>query len=90
VHPTVQEEENLTITHYVDSTFFTVEKWEVHGIADKKLPGFTLVSILIGEGTMNDLPIKKGEHFILTEAKDTVKLEGQFTAMVSWIEKIPC
>ncbi len=90
VHPTVQEEENLTITHYVDSTFFTVEKWDVHGEADKKLPGFTLVSILTGEGTMNDLPIKKGDHFILTEAKDTVKLEGQFTAMVSWIEKIQC
>lgn len=90
IEPVLLEEENLTVTHFVDSTFFTVEKWDLHGSCEKKLAGFTLVSILDGEGTMNDLPVKKGEHFILTEARDTVKLQGQFTAMVSWIEKIKC
>lgn len=90
VHPEVREENGLTVTHYVNSPFFTVEKWDIHGSLEKKLSGFTLVSILSGEGSMNGLPVKKGEHFILTEENDRVSLQGQFTAMVSWIEKVPC
>ncbi|MFH5835165.1 mannose-6-phosphate isomerase, class I [Proteiniclasticum sp. C24MP] len=90
VEPVTIEEENLTVTKYTSTRFFTVEKWTVNGKADKKLKEFTLVSVLSGQGLVNGLEVKKGDHFILTSACKEAHFEGNLEMIVSWIDRIPC
>lgn len=90
VKPVVREEGHLTITSYVSTEFFTVEKWTVHGTEEKPLDEFTLVSVLSGEGTVNGMKVVKGDHFILTSFCKAASLSGEMELLVSWVEKSPC
>ena len=90
VKPVTVREGNLTVTKYTSTRFFTVEKWTVSGKADKKLDEFALVSVLSGEGRINGLAVRKGDHFILTSRCKEAHFEGELEMIVSWIDEIPC
>ncbi|NCC80419.1 MAG: hypothetical protein EOM07_12555 [Clostridia bacterium] len=62
----------------------------MNGKAEKKLDEFTLVSVLKGEGNVNGLHMKKGDHFILTSACKEAHFTGNLEMIVSWIDPIPC
>lgn len=85
LNTSIQKEENLTITRYVSTRFFTVEKWETTGVIQKEIPQFTLVSLLEGEGTVNGIPIKKGNHFVLTSMCEKAHFSGDLTMMISYL-----
>ncbi|OXS79127.1 mannose-6-phosphate isomerase, class I [Domibacillus enclensis] len=86
-----REMNGVRITHFVDSSFFSVEKWEVSGTADfQQNKPFMLFSVIDGEGVLKKegkhSPIKRGAHFILPNGFDEFSLEGQLTLIASWKE----
>lgn len=85
VDPILIKEGNLTITQYVSTRFFTVEKWETVNRVTKEIPRFTLVSVLQGTGTVNNLPITKGDHFILTSLCDKADFTGDLEMIISYL-----
>lgn len=74
-----------TITTFVKSDFFTVEKWDVKGQLERENQTFLLVSVLNGEGKFLDAMIKKGDHFIVTSINKVVKCQGDYELMVSYL-----
>lgn len=84
--PKVTHQKGLDITTYVSNEFFTVEKWHVNGnaVTSKEAP-FVLISVLDGEGSINNNNIKKGTHFIVTSAVKEMNFEGNMELMISFI-----
>lgn len=73
-----------TKTRYVESEFFIVDCYRMNGkntIVNNK--PFQLVSILEGEGIMDDQVIKKGDHFIVCSDQDAVTYDGYMTIMIT-------
>lgn len=77
--------DNLTITEYVSTKYFTVQKWEIDGQVQKELSKFKLISVLDGKGTINNLKIKKGDHFIITSTCNKINLNGNLELIVSHV-----
>lgn len=84
----VTKTSNLVNTSYVSNTFFTVEKWEISGLAKfDKTAAYTLCSVLDGQGILTvageGYPVKKGDHFILTSDIASWELDGQLMIIAS-------
>lgn len=89
--------QNETIHHFPDrhkgnsmeqlisNSFFTVEKWIVRSEMTQLIDGFKLFSIIEGKGTLNQDPIKKGDHFIVTGEHELIELNGDFESIISWV-----
>jgi mannose-6-phosphate isomerase len=88
VTPTVEERENATVTTFVESEFFSVYKWDVHGKATfSEDQHYLLVSVVDGDGTLihagERYPLKKGSHFILPVGFGEFELDGNAELIVS-------
>jgi len=81
----VQSIDQSTITTFVKTQFFTVEKWDVKGHLERENNTFLLVSVLNGTGQFLDASIKKGDHFIVTSINKTISCTGNFELMVSYL-----
>jgi mannose-6-phosphate isomerase len=88
VTPKVEERENVTITTFVESEFFSVYKWDINGkstfsIQDKYL----LLSVINGEGSLihngENYSLKKGTHLIIPVGLIKFELEGNCELIVS-------
>ena len=44
---------------------------------------FQLVSILEGEGTLEGMEVKKGDHFIICSDQEEVTYDGKMTVMMT-------
>ncbi|KYG25725.1 mannose-6-phosphate isomerase, class I [Priestia endophytica] len=80
--------ENLSITHFVQGDYFSVEKWELNGLAHlKQQKQFLLVSVIEGEGELTKegkrYSFKKGDHFILPTSFGEYELVGDTKCIVS-------
>ncbi|MFD1176108.1 mannose-6-phosphate isomerase, class I [Paenibacillus puldeungensis] len=74
--------EGITVTSFVSNSFFTVEKWDVDGLA--QIPAndkYTIFSVLAGNGTLTvagqSYPLAKGDHFILPVEFGPYQLDGK-------------
>lgn len=74
--------EGITVTSFVSNSFFTVEKWDVDGVA--QIPAndkYTIFSVLAGNGTLTvaeqSYPLAKGDHFILPVEFGPYQLDGK-------------
>lgn len=79
----VKEMENGNKTQLVSSEFFTVNKYELHGkttISNQK--PFQLVSIIKGNGTVNDKKVNMGDHFVVCFDEKEVVYDGNMTVMI--------
>lgn len=74
-----------SITQLIQSDHFVVEKWDVNDSVHFDIDRFYLVSVIEGEGTINSLPIKKGQHFIITSLTKALDLQGHMTFIVSYL-----
>jgi mannose-6-phosphate isomerase len=86
--PKVEERENVTITTFVESKFFSVYKWDVKGNASFSFHNqFLLLSVIKGEGELvyngEYYPLKKGTHFIVPIGLDEFELQGDCELIVS-------
>src|SRR3989339_1014758 len=82
--PKVLTVKKSTMTRYVSNEFFTVERWSVKNELDIKSNHFKLISVIDGHGTLNDEPLKKGDHLIITGEVYDINLKGNLELIVSW------
>jgi mannose-6-phosphate isomerase len=88
VTPKVEKRENVIITTFVESEFFTVYKWDVTG---KETFQFTekylLLSVINGEGVITHngerYPLNKGMHAVLPVGFGEFQLEGNIELIIS-------
>lgn len=76
--------EHGTKTRYVESEFFKVDSYKMNGknVIVNDVP-FQMVSIINGEGTLNEVKVKKGDHFVIcSDQKETV-FDGTMDIMIA-------
>ncbi len=88
VTPKVEKRENATVTTFIESEFFSVYKWDIHGKTSfSQGRHYLLVSVVDGEGTLihagERYPLKKGTHFILPVGFGEFELDGNVELIVS-------
>ncbi|GAB1810761.1 mannose-6-phosphate isomerase, class I [Priestia megaterium] len=86
--PIVTKYQDLLVTTFVQSEFFSVHKWEIDGIASLTMDKpFMLCSVINGKGTLRgeegDYSFDKGSHFILPAKTRNFELSGNCELIVS-------
>ncbi|MEE0966434.1 MAG: type I phosphomannose isomerase catalytic subunit [Bacilli bacterium] len=74
-----------TKTRYVDSEFFKVDCYKLkagENIIKNDTP-FQLVSIINGEGMMDDMEVKMGDHFVICSDKEETIFDGNMEVMIT-------
>ncbi|WFA08088.1 mannose-6-phosphate isomerase, class I [Tissierella sp. Yu-01] len=88
--PIVENVDGMTKIKFIESLYFTVEKYEVKNRVDliNKKP-FMLMSVIEGKGVLKvedmKYPIEKGEHLMLSSEVDNYTLEGAISIIVSYL-----
>lgn len=77
-------------TQFVSNTFFTVARWEISGKLNYDLSrDYELISIVEGRGTIEIdgevHELVKGDHLILTVEDTNIVIEGDLTAIISYV-----
>ena len=84
VSETKETGEGYELQNLITCDFYAVNKLEVHGMAsftqDKP---FLNISVLEGEGTIDGIAIKKGDHFILPAEYGQYVLDGNMLLITS-------
>jgi mannose-6-phosphate isomerase len=88
VKPKMEKRENIAVTTFVESEFFSVYKWDVNGQAILSTEQhYLLVSVVDGDGTLihagERYSLKKGSHFILPVGFGEFELDGNAQFIVS-------
>lgn len=86
--PQTIEQKGAKCTTFVESEWFTVEKWEIDGsFHASQAHNFQLVSVIEGEGelktSLHTYPLTKGEHCILPYQMGEFELNGNLTLILS-------
>jgi mannose-6-phosphate isomerase len=89
VHPNVTQVDDATITTFIESDYFGVQKWEINGTANfEQTKHFLIVSVLDGEGKLvskdRSYDLKKGDHFILPYPFGRFSIKGTLQTIASW------
>ena len=84
----VEVKENVEITTFVESDFFSVYKWDVKGHSSFSYKDqYLLCSVIIGEGTLSHdgerYPLSKGTHFIIPVGLGEFSIDGDCEFIVS-------
>lgn len=67
--------------------YYDVYKMDVEGqMTFEQEHSFMLMSVLEGEGSINNQPIRKGDHFILPDGYGEVELQGTMTLIASTVQ----
>lgn len=78
--------EHGTKEQLVSCDFYTVERIIIEGKNHfEQAHPFEIVSIIDGQGYINDLQVKKGDHFILPSGFGTYTLDGTMEVIISHI-----
>ncbi len=71
-------------TKYVESDFFSVDCYRLTGentlINNKP---FQMLSVIEGEGTIEGMEVKKGDHFLICSDQESYVVDGYMTLMVA-------
>jgi len=81
----VQVTEECHQTRYVESDYFTVEKWDVLKPHKKYLSQFHLISVLEGTGNIGDVPVKKGDHLLVLAKDELLHLDQGLSLLISYV-----
>lgn len=78
------------LTNLITCDYYTVNRLTVHGIASfiQDMP-FLNMSVIEGEGAIDEFPIHKGDHFILPFGYGNYTVSGNLTLICSGVPK-PC
>lgn len=80
----VVEESTYRVKELVTCEFYTVHKIDIFGKALFHLEQpFQLVSVIEGSGSIDEYPIKKGDHFIIPSDYESYTLNGDMQLIVS-------
>ncbi|WP_066370987.1 mannose-6-phosphate isomerase, class I [Neobacillus fumarioli] len=86
--PDVKIYENMTITTFVKSEFFSVYKWDIKGVAKFSFNDqYLLISVINGEGSLvhngERYSLMKGTHFIIPVGMGEFEINGNCELIVS-------
>jgi mannose-6-phosphate isomerase len=89
VHPNITQVDDATITTFIESDYFGVQKWEINGTVNlDQTRHFLIVSVLNGEGKLvsegGSYDLKKGDHFILPYQFGRFSINGTLEMIASW------
>ena len=74
----------VTLMH--SCKYYSVYRVNVKGAFDHELDvPFTIMSVVSGEGKINGISVKKGDHFILSNNVKHITFEGEFDIIASHI-----
>ena len=80
----VKETDSGRKEHLVTCTYYTVDKIDMTGCWTENYgDSFANVSILDGEGSVNGIPVSKGQHFIVPAGFGDVIFEGSLSMICS-------
>ena len=86
IKPVKQKLEHGSVEKLVDCDCYTVERLEIDGVNEfKQSYPFEIVSVISGEGRLNNKEIKKGDHFILPFAFGDYTMDGNMEVIISHI-----
>lgn len=73
-----------TKTTYIQSEYFTVVGYQMSGenVIKNNAP-FQMVSIINGEGTLDQQPVKKGDHFLICSDHTETIFDGMMDVMIT-------
>lgn len=82
----ISHENGYDKTFLVSCPFYTVEKYDIRGtvMLEQKQP-FLIVSVIDGEGMIDENPVKKGTCLILPDGYGTVCIKGELSLMAAHI-----
>lgn len=84
----VNKYEGMTSEMLVSCPFYTLEKWKVDGEYHYEMDKpFLNVSVIEGQGMVDDIQINKGDHFIIPATEEKCDFSGDMTLMISYCEK---
>ncbi len=73
--------------HFLSAPGFEVDKWEVQDILSIDNDTMILCSVIDGNGSINNMPIRLGDHFIITKQAHHIELTGPCTIMAASLKK---
>lgn len=74
--------------HLITCSFYSVDKYDVDGVFTIEFDKyFTDVSVVEGSGTVNGIPVEKGQHFIVPAGYGKCRFEGVMSLICSNPEK---
>ena len=80
--------QEMISTMLVNCPFYTLEKWDINGeYCYEQDKAFLNVSVIDGNGMLDDKEIKKGDHFIITALSSECVFKGHMTVMVSYCKQ---
>ncbi|MGS2780101.1 mannose-6-phosphate isomerase, class I [Robertmurraya sp. GLU-23] len=88
ITPVTHQENGAKITTYIESSFFSVYKWEIETTASfKSYNQYLLCSVINGEGSLvkdgETYLLGKGDHFILPVNFGVFEMKGPIEVLVS-------
>ncbi len=85
--PKKWKKEDAVVTHLISCPYYSVEKMDVDGtVSCQWTQPFVNVSIVEGSGSVDGIPVKKGDHFIIPSGYGEMKIEGTLSLIDSWVE----
>ncbi len=86
--PVVSDLGDCVITRFVKCPYYTVEKLELKNgsISFDMEDPYINMSVVEGSGKINDVSIKKGDHFIIPSSYGEYVLEGNMTIIRSFVD----
>lgn len=73
----------------IECPFYSVEKLKINGTSQIPQPHcFMNMSVIEGEGAIDNIPIKKGDHFILPCNYGIAEISGNMQIIASYIKEI--
>lgn len=84
--PIIENKNGYTKIEYVNSKYFKTVKFDVNECANLEYKSvFALVTVLDGNGTLDNEKIGKGDNFIIPFGYNNFKVEGKISFIVSSI-----
>lgn len=81
----ILSDRDCRITRLVVCPYYTADKITLRGRKVlRHRHSFTNISVIEGKGTVNDIKIKKGSHFILTSRCDSIVFDGDMSMIASF------
>jgi len=71
---------------FIQTPYFTVERWVIKASASVINDRFRLVSVIEGSGMINDVPVTKGSHLVVTAIAPSIRMMGSLELIISYIE----
>jgi mannose-6-phosphate isomerase len=69
----------------IQTDHFSVERWKIKSAVSILNDRFRLLSVIEGSGTINETPVTKGSHLIVTAIAESIRIKGKMELILSYL-----